>query len=215
MSESSATRDVAASLTGVALAGGMSVRMGQDKAALDLAGQPLLARVVGRLASVCAKVIVIGPRRLAALAPGAAVYPDARPQLGPLGGLATALPFVQTPWLFLTACDMPFIQPELVRHMASLALAAPEAQTVALVTPRGLEPLHALYRRDIGGLVDQALAGERASMTSLLSRLRVIEVAPGEAALLDPAGLSSFNANTPAEWRRALALAKAERDGEP
>lgn len=213
MSEERESTELVASLTGVALAGGLSRRMGQDKAALDLAGQPLLARVVGRLERVCARVIVIGPRRLQALAPSVAIYPDSRPHLGPLGGLATALPLVATPWVFLAGCDMPFIQPALVRHMASLALASPNAQAVALVGPRGLEPLHALYRRDIGALVDDALAGERASMTSLLARMRVIEVAPEDMARLDPDALSTFNANTPDEWRRAQELAARELDG--
>lgn len=201
-----------ANLTGVALAGGLSRRMGQDKAALDLAGQPLLARVLDRLERACGRVIVIGPARLRASTPGAAIFPDARPHLGPLGGLATALPHIETPWLFLAGCDMPFIQPALVGHMASLAIASPDAQAVALAGPRGHEPLHAVYRRDISPLVGEALAGERASMASLLARLRVIEVAPGDVTRLDPEGLSSFNANTPEEWRRAQEIAANERE---
>lgn len=203
-------------VTGVALAGGRASRMGQDKAALLLDGRPLVARVVERLRLALARVIVIGPDSLAALQPGAPVIPDTCPGLGPLGGLASALDATDTEWLFLVACDMPFIQPALVRHMAALALATPTAEAVALRSPGGLEPLHAVYRRDIAPLVTQALASPRPSMHGLLERLRVIEVTPEDVASLDPRNLSTFNANTPDDWSRALQLAGEETgEGNP
>ncbi len=197
-------------VTGVALAGGRASRMGHDKAALLLNGRPLVARVVERLRLALANIIVIGPHSLAALQPGAPVIPDARPGLGPLGGLATALDVTDTEWLFLVACDMPFIQPALVRHMASLALATPDAEAVALRAPGGLEPLHAAYRHDIAPHVARALASPRPSMRGLLESLRVLEVAPADVASLDPGNLSTFNANTPDDWSRALLLAAKE-----
>jgi molybdopterin-guanine dinucleotide biosynthesis protein A len=194
-------------VTGVALAGGRASRMGSDKAALLLAGRPLIAHVVERMRRALASVIVIGPASLAALQPDAPVIPDAQPGLGPLGGLATALEAARADWIFLVACDMPFIQPALVRHMAALALAAPDAEAVAIRAPGGLEPLHAAYRRDIAPQVARALTSPRPSMRGLLEGLRVIEVAPEDIASLDPRHLSTFNANTPDDWRRALQLA--------
>jgi molybdenum cofactor guanylyltransferase len=195
-----------AEITGVILAGGRSSRMGRDKAALVLDGRPLIARVVERLRLALGSVIIVGSAGLAALQPGAPIIPDERPGLGPLGGLATALAAAHTEWVFLVACDMPFIQPTLVRHMAAIALAAPEAQAVALRSPGGLEPLHAAYRRDIAPVIAQTLGAPHPSMRGLLGRLRVIEIAPEAAEPFDPRGLSTFNANTAEEWRRALAL---------
>lgn len=197
-------------VTGVALAGGRASRMGRDKAALLIEGQPMVTRVVERLRQALTSVIVIGPSNLAALEPGAPVIPDALPGLGPLGGLATSLDAIDTGWLFLVACDMPFIQPALIRHIVALALATPEAEAVALRAPGGLEPLHAAYRRDITAQVAHELASTRPSMRGLLNRLRVIEVAPEEVARLDPRNLSTFNANSPDDWRRALHLASEE-----
>jgi molybdenum cofactor guanylyltransferase len=196
-----------AGITGVILAGGRSSRMGKDKAALVLDGRPLIARVVERLRQALDSAFIVGAEDLAALQPGAPIIPDERPGLGPLGGMATALAAAHTEWIFLVACDMPFIQPALVRHMAAIALAAPQAQAVALRSPGGLEPLHAAYRRDIAPIVAQALRAPHPSMRGLLGRLRVIEIAPEEAARFDPRGLSTFNANTEEEWRRALVLA--------
>lgn len=194
-------------ITGVILAGGRSRRMGKDKATLLLDGRPLIARAVERLHLALATVIVVGSEGLVELLPSAPIFPDEQPGLGPLGGLATALASAQTDWVFLVACDMPFIQPALVRHMATIALAAPEAEAVALRSPGGLEPLHAAYRRDIAPVVAQTLGAPHPSMRGLLGHLRVIEIAQDDAARFDPRRLSTFNANTEEEWRRALALA--------
>ena len=200
-----------AGVTGVALAGGHGSRMGSDKAALILDGRPLIARVVVRLRLALASVIVIGPDSLAALQPGAPIIPDARPGLGPLGGLATALEAASTEWIFLVACDMPFIQPALVRHMASLALEAPDAEAVALRAPGGLEPLHAVYRRDIAPQVARTLASPAPLDAGPARSIACHRGHASGCGRLDPRHRSTFNANTPENWRRARQLAAERR----
>jgi molybdopterin-guanine dinucleotide biosynthesis protein A len=191
-------------VTGVVLSGGASHRMGQDKAALPLGGEPLLARVVRRLGAATGAVMVVGPPEHQALVPGVPIVPDARPGMGPLGGIFTALQVAPTPCIFVVACDMPFIQPELVRHLVNLAAG------YAVVVPRsarGTEQLHAVYGRaclpEIAALLD---AGDLA-VTALYQRVRTRVVAPEDWTAYDSRGLSTFNANTPAEWERARALA--------
>ena len=68
----------AASCVGVVLAGGKSARMGMGKAkaALRIGDETLLARIVRRLHLALPEVYVVGPLHLAALTPGAAVFPD-------------------------------------------------------------------------------------------------------------------------------------------
>jgi molybdopterin-guanine dinucleotide biosynthesis protein A len=234
--------------------------MGADKAALQISGEPLLRRVVRRLALALAQVIVIGPPELAALLeplaaehatgqaakqttdqeaapsallraePGAEtrVIPDAQPGLGPLGGLATALGAITTPFAFVIACDMPFVQPALIRMQARLALAGykvaeaqkPDASeaaltasdarlaydVVALRTTQGLEPLHAVYARACASIVQAQLDAGDLAMRRLLARLRVRELTADEMMRADPQGVSTLNANTPDEWAHALAL---------
>jgi molybdopterin-guanine dinucleotide biosynthesis protein A len=204
---------------GVALAGGASRRMGRDKTALLIGGQPLLRRSVARLRLALAEVIVVGSPALAPLIPETRIVADDWPGRGPLGALTTALRTLDegavgegAGWALLVACDMPFTQPALLRAMARLALTTPEAQAVALRGPRGLEPLHAVYASACLPLALARLStGGDASLQGLLATLRVCEVAPEDARRLDPLGRSTFNANTPEDWRRALALAADER----
>lgn len=204
-----------AGVVGAVLAGGRSERMGREKAGLPIGGEPLLLRVAGRLGLALGEVVVVGapsPALAAALPPGARVIADGWPGRGPLGGLATALRTTDAAWVFLLACDMPFVAPALVRRLARLALASPNADAVALRGPRGLEPLHAAYARSCLAPAEARLADPDApqSLQRLLAALRVREVAPGEAAADDPLGRSAFNANTPAEWAEALRLVAEE-----
>jgi molybdopterin-guanine dinucleotide biosynthesis protein A len=55
--------------TGIVLAGGRSSRLGRPKALLELGGEPLVARVVRRLAAACAEIVVVAAPR-ATRAPG-------------------------------------------------------------------------------------------------------------------------------------------------
>lgn len=196
--------------TGVVLAGGQSARMGQSKAALPIGGEPLLRRVVRRLGAAFADVLVIGLPELAVLAPDARVLPDQHPGLGPLAGLEAALAAITTPRAFVVACDMPFIAPALARAMAASAAMLPDVDVVALRSSHGVEHLHAVYHVScLPRIRAQLDAGDR-SLRALLAGLRVHAFSPEDAARYDPTGLSAFNANTPEEWARALALAAVE-----
>jgi molybdopterin-guanine dinucleotide biosynthesis protein A len=199
---------------GVVLAGGASRRMGRDKTALLIGGEPLLRRAIARLRLALAEVIVVGSPACAPLVPETRIVADRWPGRGPLGALATALSAIEATeieWALLVACDMPFTQPALLRALARLALTTPQVDVVALRGPRGVEPLHAVYHRRCLPLALARLAGDDASLRGLLAALRVREVAPDEARRFDSAGRSAFNANTPEEWRRALRLVDEER----
>jgi molybdopterin-guanine dinucleotide biosynthesis protein A len=151
-------------VTGVVLAGGASARMGRSKAALELRGEPLLRRVVRRLRLALPNVLVVGPPDLATLVPDATVLPDLTLGTGPLGGLHTALRAVTTPWVFVVACDMPFVAPALVRAMARLATVHADADAVALRTTHGVEPLHAVYQRSCLAAVEQVRVGRGSAL---------------------------------------------------
>ncbi len=202
------------SVAGVVLAGGHSSRMGRGKAQLPIADEPLLRRVAGRLRAALSEVLVVGPpEELAPLVPDVLVIPDTRPSMGPLAGLEAALGTITARYAFVVACDMPFVAPPLVAALAARALAAPDYDVVALRSAHGLEHLHAVYARTCLAPITDALDRGDLSVHGLLARLRVLEVSTTEASVYDPTSLSAFNANTPGEWARALALADAEMAG--
>lgn len=115
-------------LTGVVLAGGLSSRLGTDKAALMLDGsETLLMRTVKLLLKAVPKVLVAGrvDAELEAL-PGVECIPDNWPGCGPVGGIASALLHSGTDCLALS-CDLPFMTGQVLdKLVASWASRRPD-----------------------------------------------------------------------------------------
>ncbi len=152
-------------IAGCVLAGGRGSRLGGlDKGLVDLAGQPLVARVVARFAPQVTALAISANRNLDRYrAHAAAVLPDADPvdDAGPLAGIATALAWSPAPLLAIVPCDSPFLPVHLVATLEAARLRA--AATVAVArTADGLQPMFALLAAELADSARAALfAGER------------------------------------------------------
>lgn len=193
-------------ISGAILAGGQSRRMGSDKAALLMQGEPLLRRVARLLLAITPDVAIIGPPERATLVPDARIIPDRWPDHGPLGGIATALAALAGEAALVVGCDMPFLNLALLRHMMTLA---PGYDAVVARADGKAHPLHAVYqRRCLPAIEAQLLAGDL-RVQRFLAGLQVYFVEGSELERFDPQHLSLFNANTPQEWEHALKLSDA------
>jgi molybdenum cofactor guanylyltransferase len=105
------------SVVGAVLAGGGSRRMGQDKAILPFRGKPLIQHVSDLLQSVFADVVIVSSHRQIYPFLRVPVLTDIIPDCGPLGGIYTALVHGGDRCLFVAACDLPLISPELIRYI--------------------------------------------------------------------------------------------------
>ncbi len=190
-------------LTGAILAGGFSRRLGQDKAALPLAGKPLALWVNQALAPLVATCWLITNQPLAHLAFGLPLLTDLRPFQGPAGGLLTALFWARTPWVLAAAVDNPFLAPALLAELAARA-ARTSRPAVVCRSPRGLEPFPGVYSvRLLPALQDFLQADRRPTRFLEVCRPQILSEA--EVLALDPEGRSFFNLNTPQDLNRAEA----------
>lgn len=133
-------------VTGVILAGGMARRMGgQDKGLIELAGRPMAAWILERLAPQVGGVIINANRNLERYADlGAPVVPDTLPDFsGPLAGMAAALSQAETPWIATVPCDGPFVPPDLVERLLR-ACAEQGAELAVAHDGERLQPVFAL-----------------------------------------------------------------------
>jgi molybdopterin-guanine dinucleotide biosynthesis protein A len=187
--------------------------MGGNKALLEIDGRPLIGWVLERLQSLSDDVIVVA-RDTAPLEhlPVRAVS-DTYPGQGPLVGLHAGLLAARHPTALAVACDMPFLDPRLLRYMVVVGKAHDA------VVPRlgGLpEPLHSVYRvAPCLRAIEEALDSGSRKMTSFLGRVEVRYVEEHEIALFDPDRLSFFNVNTPEDLQRGEALAYRWRGNQP
>ena len=167
-----------AAITGVVLAGGQGRRMGGvDKGLVELAGRPLAAWVIERLAPQVGTLIVNANQnveRYAAL--GHPVVQDAVAGFaGPLAGLHAALAAARTEWIVTAPCDSPFLPGDLVARLAAAAGAA--AATVAVArTFDQPHPVFALVRRDVEPHLASFLAGGGRKIDAWYASLCIVEV---------------------------------------
>lgn len=189
-----------ASVTGVVLAGGKSSRMGTDKAFVRVAERTLIERTtaVVRCCFVQNVIIANHPEMFSSL--GLPVFKDDVPDLGPLGGIATALRRVETEAIFVVACDMPFLNPELIREMAK---ALGDFDAVAARIDGRFEPLHAVYRRRSLPGIESRIATRDYSVVRLLESLRVRVFEEKELSGFAEWRRTFLNVNTPQELRKA------------
>ena len=193
-------------LTGVVMAGGMSRRLGRDKALLELGGQTLLARAVAALEAVVGEVIIVGPPERAEHAHGVRVVPDAYPGTGPLGGIATALEATATPRVLVVACDMPFLDPRLLSWLCHVD---PNADITVPRANGQTEQLHAVYHRRALPIMRTQLASGDYRIDRLFVRVRVRFVEEAELRAIDPELRTFLNINTPADLEAAECLLAA------
>ena len=188
-------------------AGGESRRMGQDKGLASFLGKPLVARLVERLAPLADEVLVTTNRLQEYAFLGVPLFPDILPGCGALGGLYTALSAASHPLVAVIACDMPFVNALLLAAQRDLLVAC-QADIVIPHTGGGLEPFHAVYRREVclPHILAALEAGKwRADAWFDQVDLRVLSA--GEISKYDPGMLSFRNINTPEELQAAEKLA--------
>jgi FdhD protein len=186
-------------VTGVILAGGRSLRMGSDKALLPYHGGRLIEAIHRRMAELFEEVVVVtgAPGRYDFL-PCRRV-PDLFEGMGALGGIHSALAHSGTELVFVVACDMPAVSGELVRHLCAMAEGA---DAVVPEGEKGLEPLHAVYRKSALPAIEKSLRDGERRVVSFFDRVTVRRVSAGDVSRIDPAFDAFRNINTPEDYYR-------------
>ena len=181
-------------VSAITLAGGQSRRMGRDKALIDYQGKPIIAHVIETLRALSDDVIVVSNRSEIYSRFGARVVADYEPPCGPLGGIAAGLAAAQHDLVVVVACDMPFLNIELLRKLID---AAEGVDAAVPKTGEEFEPLHAVYRRTCyTPIVRRIEQGDR-RVISFFEDVRVRAVPEAEWRAFDPEGRSLINLNTP------------------
>lgn len=192
--------------TAIVLCGGMSTRMGREKASLPFHGESLLARVVRMVAPLVGEVLVVardGQAMPPDLPATVRVVRDGTPGAGPLAGIAAGLAAARAGFVFATACDAPLLEPGLVRLLFERAASADAAVAVAGGFPN---PLLAVYRTSVLPHAEALLAAGLRRPVFLFDRVRTDVVGEGDVRTVDPELRSFHDCDTPEAYDEALRL---------
>lgn len=191
------------------VAGGKSSRMGTDKAFVPLLGKPMIEHVLERVSDLGQDETILitnHPSDYAHL--NLPMYSDIVPEKGSLGGIYTAIYYSNSEYILAVACDMPFLNRELLQYMSHLRMA--EDGPFDVIVPRVAnypEAIHAIYRKSCLEPIRSRIDADKLKIIGFYDDVRVRYIDEPEYRPIDPNGLSFFNANTPEELAEAQRLA--------
>lgn len=200
------------------LAGGMSKRLGTDKALVRLADddRPLLGLVIDRVQPLSDDVFVVSSPRPAYDQFGVAVKPDLYPEAGVLGGIASALRHARHDACLVVSCDHPFLNPALLEAM----IATPGEWDVLVPVLAGesrqggrtvRQTLHAIYGRNCLPAIERKIGQGQLQIVGFFEDVRVSEIEQPALQVFDPDQRSFFSVNTPEALKTARRWRSAER----
>ena len=195
-------------MTSIVLAGGMSLRLQRDKALEEIGGQSLIERVIDRLSSLGNEIIVVTSSSDQLHDLGVKRVVDAFPGKGALGGMYSGLKESPTFRSLVVACDMPFLNTDLLRHLIELS---PGFDVVIPRVGGYMEPLHAVYSKNCLAPIEALLRKGRLRIADFFPQVKVRYVEDAEVEEFDPERLSFFNINSEGDLERAKALLEKER----
>ena len=195
-------------VTAIVLAGGKGKRLGQAKATLKLGERTIIEEVVEQMEAIAAEVIVVTspaqnnlPHNL-----NAQVYTDIQPGRSALGGVYTGLVKSSNQYNLVVACDMPFLNLDLLKHMISLSAGV---DIVTIKVGPNVEPLHAVYSKGCIEHIESMFAKDDLQVSHLLDAVVVRYIDENELDEYDPHHLSFFNINNKTDLARAKKLKEA------
>lgn len=198
-------------VTSIILAGGRNLRLGSSKALETIGGKSLIERVIERVKLVSNQTLIVtSPGQLALPVAGEVeILADLYPGKGSLGGIYTGLLASPSSHSVVVACDMPFLNIELLRYMIELS------RGYDAVVPRldeeKVEPLHAIYSKGCLDNMKTQLEHNQLRIAHFLDMVHVRYVERAECQRLDPQLLTFFNINCQSDLDRAIMLAAERR----
>ncbi len=176
--------------TGVILAGGENRRMPVLKAFIDVEGRPIIERNLRLMKGLFQEVFIVTNQPELYIHLDAVLLGDVYDRRGPMTGILTSLMNASNDWVFVTACDMPFIAEEVIRYLAG------ERQGYRAVLPEG-EPLFAFYSKRLLSSMERAVLSEKKGLKDFLGGKKVKYISKKEIAVIGEGARVFINLNTP------------------
>lgn len=176
------------------IAGGKSRRFGQDKSLYVFNGKPMIGHVLDTVRQLFHRVAIISSDTGKFAFTGVPVYPDIIPDLGPLGGIHTALEHSAGRPVFVVACDMPFLSAHLIEFMCG-RLSAESSDLLIPLIGGNYEPLHAIYGRGCLEPIKNLIARNDRKILNFFPAVNLQTVSDEERRRFDPDETVFINLN--------------------
>lgn len=168
--------------------------MGQPKPHLLVNNKRLIDFSVKNLSDIFDEVVVIIKKGHPPVEPYRCIE-ESFPEYAPIFGIYEGLRHSSTEVNMVIACDMPFINRELVKFLLKEAF----EKEVDIVVPNingYFEPLTAVYKKSCIPAIEESIKRGIYKLTSFYGSLRVLEISESKIREFDPELKSFLNINT-------------------
>ncbi|MFH0867901.1 MAG: molybdenum cofactor guanylyltransferase [Candidatus Woesearchaeota archaeon] len=189
----------------ILLAGGKNTRINTDKAFLELNGKTIIENTINSLKNIFEEIIIVANNVEDYKFLGYKVIPDLVKDKGPLGGIYTGLKASKDDCNFILGCDMPFVNADLVKYM----LGFDEFDTVIPKINDNVEPLHALYSKNILPIIENQIKNNKLKIREMIEKIEKIKyIEREEIEKFDKKNICFFNINNEDDLEKARELLK-------
>lgn len=185
-------------MTGIILAGGNNSRMGMKKAFLTVNGVKIIHHTLHVFKNIFQEIIIVTNTPEDFESFGVKIVKDSVRGKGPLGGLYTGLVEARYERCFVTACDMPFLNEQLIRYMTNIT----GYDIVVPVIDGFYEPLFACYSKKCADFAAAQIKNNNLKISDILPLADVRAISEDEMKRFDIGLESLININTTEELYR-------------
>ncbi len=190
-------------LTGIILSGGKNLRMGKNKAFIEIGGIPIIQRIYSIFKRIFKEIIIVTNEKELFSHFDAIIHKDIIPDRGVLGGLYTGLFFSSFKYSFCVACDMPFLNESIILYLIKNIN---DYDVIVPKTEDGLQPLHAIYSKNCLEHIKKMIDEGEFKLIDFYPKVKTKIIEEFEFIKFDPTRKSFINVNTPEELNRICLL---------
>lgn len=188
-------------ITGAVLCGGKSSRIGMEKAFRTLNGKPIFEQVLEVLEKIFENIVISSNNRRLFSPYGFPVIEDIYKDKDAIGGIYSVLKNISTQYVFVVACDMPFIDENAIRYLIN------QANGYDVVVPKvkgKYQPLFALYSKNCIDLIERNILNHRLKIVDIIEQMNSKIVSGKELKKICNIEKNFFNINTEDDFLKAI-----------
>lgn len=194
-------------MTGTILAGGENRRIPLLKGHMEINEKKIIDSSVNLMRNLFGRVVISTNTPELYFYCGVPMIGDIINQRGPLTGIFSVLSNIKDDAIFVVACDMPFLNEQLMRYMVdkyriqntevrSQKSTQEKYDAVIPVFEGKPQPLFGIYSKNILGIIEERLNKGLKRLKDLLTEINVLYIKEEEVRQIDPEGRSFLNINT-------------------
>jgi molybdopterin-guanine dinucleotide biosynthesis protein A len=184
------------------LAGGENKRFPVIKGFLEVDGKRVIESNIELLSKIFDRVIISANDPELYFYLGATMVGDVVEYRGPMTGILSALTIPEISEIFVTACDMPFINAMLIKYIVDKW--EKEYDAVIPIFDDKPQPLLGIYSKRIAKSMEQSIKNGDRSLREFLRGINVLYIKEEEVRNIDPEGRSFININTIEDFQKEI-----------